>query len=502
MLAAGAFLLLLLWQLISSFGETSFLFPPPSQVITVFFAMLLSGNSWLAILTSTQRIVLSVVLAIFLAVIVSWLAAKHRSLRLLLAPLVLVLKAVPVVSFILIALFFMKDALLTSFICGTIVFPLVYTQLLSAYLGVDKDLLEMGRVFSLSKSEIIRYIVVPSCRETFLASVSVAVGMAWKAGVAAEVIAYANGTIGRQMHQAKLYLDMEGLLAWTLVLVLAAFISEHILLLVFRIVLTNIAERLPADGKPTKAFAKTISREVKTRSELLKGTKITNAASSAEDQAICPFAEQAVIILGELLAKEDNNGKVVPTIEIKNLCKCFEDSHVFNDLNISIPLNHPLVLIGSSGAGKTTLMRLIAGLTEPDSGTIEGVPERGVFVFQDNRLLPQLSVRDNIRLVLPCYDGDRADHLLDKLGLSSVRNQKAATLSGGEKRRLALARALAPESEILYLDEAFRELDEKHESKALQLMTELSKDKIVILATHDLTYIDRLQANVIELKKH
>ena len=87
---------------------------------------------------------LSVVLAIFLAVIVSWLAAKHRSLRLLLAPLVLALKAVPVVSFILIALFFMKDALLTSFICGTIVFPLVYTQLLSAF-GVDKDF--MGRVF-------------------------------------------------------------------------------------------------------------------------------------------------------------------------------------------------------------------------------------------------------------------------------------------------------------------------------------------------------------------
>ncbi len=122
--------------------------------------------------------------------------------------------------------------------------------------------------------------------------------------------------------------------------------------------------------------------------------------------------------------------------------------------------------------------------------------------FQDNRLLPQLSARDNVRLVLPGYEEGRADNLLDKLDLSAVKNNKAATLSGGEQRRLSLARALAPESDILYLDEAFREFDEKHEDEALQLMIELARNKAVILATHDLSFIDSLKANVIELKKH
>ncbi|NLA82468.1 MAG: ATP-binding cassette domain-containing protein, partial [Clostridiaceae bacterium] len=137
----------------------------------------------------------------------------------------------------------------------------------------------------------------------------------------------------------------------------------------------------------------------------------------------------------------------------------------------------------------------------PDSGTIEGVPERGVFVFQDNRLLPQLSARDNIRLVLPGYEETRADQLLEALGLTSVSDQAAATLSGGEKRRLALARALAPEPDILYLDEAFRELDEKHESEALALLLDMARDKALVMATHDLTLIDRMKANVLELRK-
>lgn len=493
-------LLLLLWQLISSIGATGFLLPPPGRVIRVFFNTFQSGESWLSVLTSAQRIVISVLLAIFLAVIIAWFAARYRTLRLLLAPTVLVLKAVPIVSFILIALFFMGDTLLTAFICGTIVFPMVYTQLTSSLLNTDRGLLEMGRVFSLNRRETIRYIVVPESKESFLASVSVSVGMAWKAGVAAEVLAYSSGTIGRQMHQARLYLDMESLLAWTLVLVLAAFVSEHLILLVFRLILTDIGEKLPAESKRTKAYGKVSSREIKTRTELLAEQGAVSEDSFAEGESVCPAPEQAVFIKGVLLAEEDQK-EDIPTIEIENLNKCFDGTYIFSDFNVSIPLNRPLVLTGSSGAGKTTLMRLIAGLTELDSGTISGVPERGVFVFQDNRLLPQLSARDNVRLVLPGYEEGRADNLLDKLDLSAVKNNKAATLSGGEQRRLSLARALAPESDILYLDEAFRELDEKHEDEALQLMIELARNKAVILATHDLSFIDSLKANVIELKK-
>lgn len=486
----GTLLILVLWQVLAWLGGTGFLLPSPARVLSRFFDLFTQPAAWQTVLTSAGRIIPSILLAIGLAILFAWLASRLRPLRFILAPLILVMKAVPIVSFILIALFFMGETFLTIFICSLIVFPLVYSQLLSAFLNVDPGLLEMGRVFSLSRRESIRYIVIPGCLETFLAAVSVAVGMAWKAGVAAEVLAFARGTMGRHMHEAKLYLDMEKLLAWTLALVLVAFLSEQLMVGLFRRLLTFIGQNLPRlkEARTGKAL--------KTRSQLLDDEGV-----AWEGQALCPLEDQAIRVRGLLSVKSDPQGPDAPVIRIRDLSKCFDSSYVFSQYEATLPLDRPLVIIGPSGVGKTTLMRMMAGLIRPDSGTIEGVPERGVFVFQDNRLLPQLSARDNIRLVLPGYEETRADQLLEALGLTSVCDQAAATLSGGEKRRLSLARALAPESDILYLDEAFRELDEKHESEALALLLDMARDKALVMATHDLTLIDRMKANVLELRK-
>ncbi len=486
----GTLLILVLWQALASLGGTGFLLPAPARVLSRFFDLFTQPAAWMTVLTSAGRIIPSILLAIGLAIFFAWLASRLRPLRFILAPLILVMKAVPIVSFILIALFFMGETFLTIFICSLIVFPLVYSQLLSAFLNVDPGLLEMGRVFSLSRRESIRYIVIPGCLEPFLAAVSVAVGMAWKAGVAAEVLAFARGTMGRHMHEAKLYLDMEKLLAWTLALVLVAFLSEQLMVALFRQLLTFIGQNLPRLKE-----AKT-SKDLKTRSQLLDDERV-----GSEGPVLCPLEDQAIRVRGLLSVKSDPQGQAAPVIRIRDLSKCFASSYVFSHYEATLPLDRPLVIIGPSGVGKTTLMRMMAGLIRPDSGTIEGVPERGVFVFQDNRLLPQLSARDNIRLVLPGYEETRADQLLEALGLTSVSDQAAATLSGGEKRRLSLARALAPQSDILYLDEAFRELDEKHESEALALLLDMARDKALVMATHDLTLIDRLKANVLELRK-
>lgn len=199
--------------------------------------------------------------AILLAIVLSWIASKSRAVRQILSPFVLIMKSVPIVSFILIALFFMGASMLSFFICGLIVFPVIYAQLLSSFLNTDPGLLEMARVFSLKRSEKIRYIIIPGSREVFIASVSVSVGMAWKAGVAAEVLAFSGGTIGRHMHEAKLYLDMERLLSWTLALVLVSFLSEQLLVRLFRFILTRIGQKLPVKRRGVK--------EVKAREELL-----------------------------------------------------------------------------------------------------------------------------------------------------------------------------------------------------------------------------------------
>jgi len=461
----GALLLLLLWQLLSTLGNSGFSLPPPHRVLSTLFRMFSRGESWLIVASSTSRIVLSILAATFAAILFAWCASRLRGFRFVMIPLVQVMKAVPIVSFILIAMFFMGETVLTLFISGLVVFPMIYNHLLSAFIHVDKKLLEMARVFAFRKREILRYIIIPQSREEFLAASSVAIGMAWKAGVAAEVLAFSKGTIGRHMYDAKLYLDMEKLLAWTLVLVAASFLVEKLIVGFSRLTLTWIGGKLP-------------------------GPRMNKTPLPSRGNAGC-----------QTDGKADGNGNEVKTIAIRGLSKQFDESAVFKDFNAVLRLDRPVILTGASGSGKTTLLRLIAGLEKPDEGTITGVPERGVFVFQDNRLLPQLSARDNIRIVLPGYDGNRADMLLEQLGLASVKNQPASTLSGGEQRRLALARALAPDSEILYLDEAFRELDEVSEEKSRALVCQIAGKIPMILSSHDHTLIGRLDASSMAISK-
>jgi NitT/TauT family transport system permease protein len=454
----GVALLLIVWQLLASFGGTGFILPSPWAVLKTFARGLVVAESWQSVGTSTGRILLSVLRATVFAVVFAWLAAKWRPLRGMLAPIVLVIKSVPIVSFILIALFFLSDARLTPFICGLVVFPMVYGQLLSGILNVDRSMLEMGDVFRLKKRNIVRYIVIPSVRESFLAALSVAIGMAWKAGVAAEVITFAKQTVGRHMYDAKLYLDMERLLAWTLAVVLLSYVSEQIIVRLSRAWLVRFGERLPGEfwSHPSADPPET-------------STSVTAPPTSPAP------------------------------IEVRHLDKRFGDAVIFDDFSATLPLDRPLMLIGASGSGKTTLMRIMMGLEAPDAGRIEGVPDRPMLVFQENRLFPQLTARDNIRLVLPDHDGARADALLAALDLSHVKDQAARTLSGGEKRRLALARGAAPASGILFLDEAFRELDDERVGLAVRFVADVAKTKPVVIASHDLTLIDRLQANVVSL---
>ncbi len=466
---AGALLLILLWQLLSVLGGTGFLLPSPYRVLKTIFKLLALGESWLTVARSTSGIVISILVATSAAILLAWSAAHCERLRFLMVPVVQVMKVVPIVSFILIAMFFMGTRILTSFIAGLVVFPMIYNHLLSAFLNVDEGLLEMARTFSMKKRDVVRYIIIPQSREEFLAASSVAIGMAWKAGVAAEVLAFSKDTIGRRIYDAKLYLDMERLLAWTVVLVAAAFVVEKVLVTLYRLALVRIGGTLPKSRVVRQGEETHDNRPLMTPTD---GATVAQVAGSREN-----------------------------VISIRGLYKKFDRSVVFEDFSANLRLDRPVLFVGASGSGKTTLLRIIAGLDRQDSGTIAGVPERGVFVFQDNRLLPQLSARDNIRVVLPGYCGNVADRLLEKLDLVSVKDQPASTLSGGEQRRLALARALAPASDILYLDEAFRELDENSEAKAIELVRQVAREKPILLASHDHDLIERLNASVVTIAK-
>lgn len=171
-------------------------------------------------------------------------------------------------------------------------------------------------------------------------------------------------------------------------------------------------------------------------------------------------------------------------IEIQNVRMAYGDKLVLNDLSLSFPERGMFAILGPSGRGKTTLLRLIAGLETPLSGSVI-IPEntRIAFCFQEDRLLPFRTVLQNVELV--CSDPETAKHWINAVGLSGEENNYPSSLSGGMKRRAALARALAYDAPVLLMDEPFRALDDITHAQMLSLVREAAKDKLLLLVTHD-----------------
>ncbi len=158
-------------------------------------------------------------------------------------------------------------------------------------------------------------------------------------------------------------------------------------------------------------------------------------------------------------------------------------------------------VMGASGCGKTTLLRLIAGLETPESGRIAGV-ERPALLFQEDRLFPHLSARKNVALVLTGRDADaRAGDALEALGLADSMGKPACELSGGMARRVAIARAVLYESELLLLDEPFRGLDEQTHRQTAEWVREHATGRTIIAVTHDRDDAGTLNADVLEMQK-
>lgn len=179
------------------------------------------------------------------------------------------------------------------------------------------------------------------------------------------------------------------------------------------------------------------------------------------------------------------------SIELKHLYKRFGDKQLFKDFNYVIENERILGISGPSGVGKTTLMRMLAGQEQPDHGSITGLPTEGVsFVFQDNRLLPWMTVKENIRFILKTEgEYNQISSILKMVGLEDAADQLPATLSGGQQKRVALARAFCKNSSLLLMDEPLTGLDTVLKNRIMKdfmLLWESEKPKrTVVLVSHD-----------------
>ena len=187
-------------------------------------------------------------------------------------------------------------------------------------------------------------------------------------------------------------------------------------------------------------------------------------------------------------------------LEARNLSFSYGEKQVLHRLSFSLGEGERAVLLGGSGGGKTTLLRILAGLESPAAGQVirEG---RVSLVFQEDRLFPQLTVWENLRLVNRTLTREEAAVLLEELGLeAAVLELRPGELSGGMGRRVSLGRGLVFPGEILLLDEPFRGLDPESRRLCRQAVLSRSAGKILLAVTHDREDAAPLEARILELE--
>ena len=183
-------------------------------------------------------------------------------------------------------------------------------------------------------------------------------------------------------------------------------------------------------------------------------------------------------------------------IQINNLTKKYGDKVVFENYTSTFDFNGILLLKGVSGLGKTTLMRIIASLEKANKGEIKADAKSISFMFQEDRLIPFVSVLKNLTAV--CNE-EKALNYLKLMGLESEKDNSPLSLSGGMRRRVALARALCFDSDLVILDEPFKGLDEELKSNICEIIKEESKNRDFIIISHDSQDAELLNAKIIEL---
>ncbi|MBN1501709.1 MAG: ABC transporter ATP-binding protein [Spirochaetes bacterium] len=174
-------------------------------------------------------------------------------------------------------------------------------------------------------------------------------------------------------------------------------------------------------------------------------------------------------------------------IKIKNISKSYGGIQILDDISMEIRSGGTTAIWGPSGCGKTTLFNILSGLEKNYKGSIENLPGKISYCFQEDRLLMHESVAGNIRFVRKTHDEELLAELLSIFRLDELKSRKVRHLSGGQKQRTAIARALYFDGDLLLLDEPFRSLDLELKLKILSDIIRFQKkhELTIILVTHD-----------------
>ena len=224
----------LIWQGASMAVGSSLLLPSPFDAFSSLARLVTQGAFWESTLFTLLRISGGFILGMSIGTALAVLSAASSWADAFLSPLRDIVKATPVTSFIILVLLWLSTGITPLFISFLMVLPIAWTNVYEGIKAVDPKLVEMGRVFRLSAWDNLRSIYAPSVRPYFSAASTTGLGLAWKAGVAAEVIALPSFSIGRSLYESKIYLETPDLFAWTAVVVIVSMLLEHLVVRLMR----------------------------------------------------------------------------------------------------------------------------------------------------------------------------------------------------------------------------------------------------------------------------
>lgn len=448
----GVMLLLLIWAAAAALVRQEVLIPGPMRVLQELFALAADPQTPALVAGSILRWLQGFGIALFIGILTGSLGYRYAWFADAIRPLIITMRAIPVIAIILIALVWLPLSHVGILVGIMVAYPLIYQGVLDGLRTVDFHLIEMGRVFRVPIWKAIKLIYLPGSLPVVLTVLISAVGMSWKAVIAAEVLSQPARAIGTALQTAKLYIDTPRVFAWTIIAVLFAALADGMLMLTDR----WLYMRRSGNG----ATASTQPPDI-------------------DDEVHMPQ-----------LRRDDPVG-----IETSDMSFRYPGTPVFSQLNCTITPGEITVVFGPSGCGKTTLLRLLAGLLKPDSGSISrsdtGVRRpRTSFVFQDARLLPWANVQHNLEAACEgMHLLQRSAHILSILQQVRVPlpHSYPEQLSGGMQQRINLARGFLHPAGLICLDEPFANQDKTTRGELMELALNLhaTYHPTMIWVTHD-----------------
>ncbi len=226
---AVALFWLLVWWLLAAAVNKELLLPTPFAVGERFFELIITAEFWRITLASLLRIILGFICGMAAGIILAIAMFKNKVIYAIFSPVIKIVRAAPVASFILLALVWLASGVLPVFISALMVLPIAWANTFTGIEETDKQLLVLADMFHVGIWRKWRNIYLPSLQPYILAAATTGMGLAWKSGITAEVIAYPKMAIGGQLQTAKVYLETADVFVWTIVVILLAICLEKLL---------------------------------------------------------------------------------------------------------------------------------------------------------------------------------------------------------------------------------------------------------------------------------